>query len=174
MGNPENASLWRNADVFVATSIDDATLPADASTAFGAGWGQVGLLDGDAGMETEREEDREDHYAWGGIIVRTSRKNFKLTRKVTLLEDNAVTRSLIWPGSTATEIVVPRPQPVKVAFELREGDRVRRLITRNYAEFDVDGAITESESELTKYPMVATIFPDGDGVLFDVQDTLDA
>lgn len=169
MGNPQNASLWRNADVYVTTDLN-ATNPADADTPFGAEWGLVGLLDGDDGFEDERDEDREDHYAWGGIIVRTSRKNFKLTRKVTLLEDNEVTRQLIWPGSTETEIVVPRPIPVKIAFETREGARVRRLITRSHGEFDLDGAIKESESELTKYPVAATIFPDGKGVLFDVLD----
>ena len=170
-GDPSKASLWADADVYVAAV--GTSLPANVDAAFSGSWSLVGLLDGDAGFTTARSEDTADHSAWGGIIVRTSRKGFKLTKKFTVLEDNTTTRSLIWPGSTDTEVVVPRPTNILVAFELREGDTVKRLITKNYAQVDVDGDYTEGEADLTKYPLVATIFPDGDGVLFTRQATDD-
>jgi len=60
----------------------------------------VGLLDGDQGFEESRSEDVKDHFAWGGILVATTRSKFKLEKKFTVLEDNVQTRALIWPGST--------------------------------------------------------------------------
>lgn len=171
-GNPDLAALWANADVYIADTVD-ATIPADADAAFGSEWTPVGLLDGDDGFSSGRESEQSDHFAWGGIIVRTGRKNFKLTKKFTVLEDNAATRRLIWPGSTDTELVVPQPTPVKLAFELREGTKVKRLITRRHAEVDVDGDMVENESDLTRAPLAAVIFPDAEGVLFDRQSNYD-
>ncbi|MEU1284906.1 hypothetical protein [Kitasatospora sp. NPDC005856] len=171
-GNTTNAHLWTDADVWVADSLTTPN-PADANTPWGAGWTMAGLLDGDDGMPESRDEDTADYYAWGGILVRSSRKNFKLTKKFSVLEDNPTTRSLIWPGSTASQIVVPRPGPVKLGFEKRDagtGLWVRR-ITRNYAIVAPDGDIDENESDLSKTTLAAVIYPDANRVLFDRQDS---
>ena len=170
-GDTANAALWTDADVYIAPT--GTAIPADATAAFGVGWELVGLLDGEQGFTQSRNEETADYYAWGGILVRTSRRNFKLTVTFTALEDNATTRDLIWPGSTATALVVPRPAEVMVAFELREGDKVKRLITANYAEVTVNGDLNESETSLTSYPLIATIFPDAStdpATLFDIQE----
>lgn len=166
-GDPNNASLWTDADVYV----DDigATDPVDTSVPFGPSWGLVGLLNGDDGFTETRDEDTNDIYAWGGILVRTSRAHFKLTRTFTALEDNAVTRALIWPGSTGGQIIVPKPAKKKIAFETREGDKIRRLITANYAEITLNGDITQNETDLESYEFLVTIFPTGGGVLFNEQ-----
>lgn len=163
-GNTANASLWADADVYVAPV--GSTVPANATTAFNGSWSLVGLLDGEAGFTQSREEEKADHYAWGGILVRTSRRNFKLTRRFTALEDNATTRDLAWPDSPAGTMVVPRPERLLVAFETREGDKIRRLITSNYAEVEVDGDVTEGESDLSRLPFMVTVFPKSDGELF--------
>ncbi|MFD7410618.1 Ig-like domain-containing protein [Kitasatospora purpeofusca] len=171
-GNTTNARLWTDADVWIAASLTTPN-PTDANTPFGAGWTMAGLLSGDDGMPESRDEDTADYYAWGGILVRSSRKNFKLTKKFSVLEDNAITRGLIWPGSTSTQIVVPKPGPVKIAFEKRDaatGLWVRR-ITRNYAIITPDGDIDENESDLSKATLAAVIYPDSGGVLFDRQDS---
>lgn len=166
-GDTSKAALWAEADVYVAPV--GTAIPADIDTQFSGSWELVGLLDGDAGFTTSRSQDVTDFNAWGVGAIKTSRKNFKLQVKFTALEDNEVTRSLIWPGSTYDELIVPQPTPVLIAFELREGDKSKRLIARNYAEVDVDGDFTEGEADLTKYPLVATVYADGDGVLFDRQ-----
>jgi hypothetical protein len=157
-GDPANATVWPDADVYVGAT--DAEDPADVDTAFGVDWDLVGLLDGDAGFVQARAEDETDHYAWGGILVRTTRRNFKQTVAFTLLEDNDVTRDLIWPGSSAGSLVVPRPARIKIAFETVEGDTVKRLISAYEAEVKVNGDINDNESNLTSYQMIATIFPD--------------
>lgn len=169
-GDPTKANLWTDADVYVSFDLS-ATLPADANTPFGVAWKQVGLLDGDEGFPESRDEDTDDKFAWGGILVRTSRNHFKLTKSFTCLEDNATTHRLVWPGSTSTKIVVPKPEKVLVAFETREGDKVRRLVTSDHAECSLDGDHGENETDLESATIVATIFPNGAGELFDRQDT---
>lgn len=157
-GDPTRASLWPDADVYVGDV--DATDPADVDTEFGGDWELVGLLDGDAGFVHSRNEDTNDLFAWGGSLVRRSRQHFKATAVFTALEDNDTTRDLIWPGSSAGTLVVPRPNRIKIAFETREGDKVRRLISAYQAEVTVNSDITDKEQDLTKYELLATIFPD--------------
>jgi hypothetical protein len=171
-GDPTKANLWTDADVYVSFDLS-APSPADANTPFSGAWHLVGLLDGDEGFPESRDEDTDDKFAWGGILVRTSRQHFKLTKGFTCLEDNATTRQLVWPGSSDTEIVVPRPAKVLVAFETREGDKVRRLITADHAECSLDGDHGENETDLESAAIVATIFPTATtpGVLFNRQST---
>jgi len=166
-GNPDNASIWGDADVFVGDV--DALNPTNIDTPFGGDWDLVGLLDGDAGFEESRSQDSSDYFAWGGILVRTARRNFKLTRKFVVLEENAVTMGLIWPGSGQGERRVPKIKRFKLGFETTDGEKVKRVITRRYAEVSEVGTIKDSESELTKIEITVDIFPDADGVLFDVQ-----
>ena len=169
-GDPTKANLWTDADVYVSWDLS-ATLPANAETPFGPAWELVGLLDGDEGFPETRDEDTEDKYAWGGILVKTARNHFKLTKAFTALEDNATVRKLVWPGSTATKVKVPRPDKVKVAFEVREGDKVRRLMTSLYAECSLDGDHGENETDLESATIAAVIFPTSSGDLFDRQET---
>jgi len=166
-GSTSNASLWADADVYISADLS-APNPANAAAAFSGAWSYVGLLDGDDGFTETRDVDTKDLFAWGGILVRTSRRNFTLKKSFAVLEDNTATRSLIWPGSTASQLIVPKPSFVKIAFETREGGKVRRLISKYRAMVDVDGDIVDNETDLTKVSLVATIYPDANGVLFDV------
>jgi len=157
-GDTTKVNLWADADVYVAAI--GAPVPADASTPFSGAWTLVGLLDGDQGFEESRSEDVKDHFAWGGILVATTRSKFKLEKKFTVLEDNVQTRALIWPGSTSTSTIVPVPTDILIAFETRRGGIVRRKITSNRAQVTVDGGIKDDETDMTAVTLVATIFPD--------------
>lgn len=171
-GNPDNASLWADADVYVTFDVDAAD-PTDVDTEFGVDWDLVGLLDGDAGFTESRSEDVTDHWAWGGILYATGRRNFILTRTFTAIEYNATTRRLAWPGSGDGERKVPRPESIRVAFEKRDGDKVHRLITKHRAEVDVNGDFNENEADPEMYPFTVRVYPDGNGVLFAEQSTED-
>jgi hypothetical protein len=159
-------NLWAYADVYFAASVV-ATNPATVSTPFSGSWGHVGLLDGDEGLTHSRDVDSQDYFAWGGILVKTSRRNFKHTAKFMALEDNPTTRSLIWPGSSPGSIVTPRPIPGKIAFETRDDSgKIRRLISAGSALVELDGDIKDAEGDLTKFGFTATIYPTAGGVLF--------
>lgn len=169
-GDPSQANLWADADVFVTFDLA-AVVPADDATPFAAEWELVGLLDGDAGFTEARNEDESDIFAWGGVLVRTSRRNYKETWTFTALEWNDTTKRLYRPGSTATTWKVPRLEWVKIAFENREGDTVKRAISAYRAQVKVDGDVTRNESDLSKLTFMATIFPSADGDLFTVQES---
>ena len=176
-GEPSNARLWADADVYVAFLADTPT-PTNPSTIddpFGADWDLVGLLDGEDGFTDTRNEDVTDLYAWGGILLRTSRRNFKWTRAFTAKERNDTTDRLMWPGSSSSQILVPsgnRIERVKVAFETRDGDNTYRLITAFEAEVTVNGDMNENETDIADVPFIVTVFPDSDGVLFDRQSNI--
>lgn len=157
-GDPSNASVWPDADVYVAPL--GSTVPANVSTAFNGSWDLVGLLDGEQGFTQTRNEEVNDFFAWGGALVRTTRRNFKLTVRFVALEDNDTTHNLIWPNSAGGELVVPRPERVLIAFETTEDEKVRRLISAYQAEVSLDGDIVDNETDLTRYELLATIFPD--------------
>lgn len=176
-GEPTNARLWSDADVYVAFLSDtpSPTTPATVNDPFGSDWELVGLLDGDDGFTDTRNEDVTDLYAWGGILIRTSRRNFKWTRAFTALEKNFATDRLMWPGSTPSQIVVPsgnRIERVKVAFETQDGDNKYRLITNYEAEITVNGDVNENETDIASVPFMVTVFPTDAGVLFDRQSNV--
>lgn len=167
-GNPDAASIWADADVYIAPLA--TALPVDENAAFPVGWELVGLLDGEAGFEESRSRDSSDHFAWGGILVATSRRNFVLTRKFVALEDNLVVAGLIWPGSGVDEEVIPDPtHKFLIGFETVSGPKVRRVISANYAQVEEVGTIKDSESELTKREITVKIYPTAGGVLSIVQ-----
>lgn len=170
-GNPDKASIWGDADVYISNDLS-APNPADENTPFGIAWDLVGLLDGEAGFEESRSRDTSDYFAWGGLLIRTARRNFVLTRKFVCLEENAVTLGLVWPGSVTGERRIPiANHRFKAAFETVDAGvgKVKRVITRRHAEVEEVDTIKDSESELTKLGITIKVYPDADGVLFDVQ-----
>jgi hypothetical protein len=171
-GDPSEARLWADADVYVSFNLD-AAVPATVDDDFDLGdWELVGLLDGDAGFVESRNQDKTDIYAWGQVLVRTSRRNYKETHTFTALEWNDTTKRLYRPGSTDTVWkVAKKPERVLVAFETREDDTVTRIITAYQAEIEVNGDVTRNETDLSKLPFIATIFPTDDGDLWTVQET---
>lgn len=156
-GSSDNVTIWTDAEVWVAPL--GTALPADAAAAFPAGWTAVGLLDGDEGFAEDREEDKKEFHAWGGVLIGISRSKFKITKKFTTFEDNVVTRALAWPGSTATSTIVPVPIDQLVAFETIRGGKVRRKISSYKAQVELDGSIAEKETDPASMGFVATIFP---------------
>lgn len=163
-GDPSNAALWADADVYIAEA--GTALPADASTPFGVGWDLVGLLDGDVGFEHSGDfQDKNDFYAWGGLLIRAVRRNWKQQVKFTALEQNDTVLDLFSPYS------IPEPRAAfLLALETREGDVVHRVITADHAEVDTRENLKLSESDMQKFGFTCTIYPEADGTLWTPQD----
>lgn len=168
-GDPNKASIYEDADVYISWDLE-ARGPNSDTEDFAdiPGWNYVGLLDGDAGTEQERNQDSSDFFAWGQKLIRTSRRNFVLTEKFTALEDNAVTSRLAWPGSKPGEIVIPKHEPFKMALVYYDGDERKIFVTARHAMVDTVGTIGRKETELTKYEFTVKIYPTASGKLYDV------
>ncbi|WP_405061896.1 hypothetical protein OG474_09645 [Kribbella sp. NBC_01505] len=172
-GDPTKASLWANADVYYAPV--GTTAPTDTYTAPAVAWKLVGLLDGDEGMTEARDEDTSEHYAWGGILVKSTRSKHKRTIKFVALEDNDNVFALVNPGSdraaadvngvVVDTVRVPVAQEYAFLFEVRDGDKVRRRIVKR-GEITEVGEIKDSEADLTAYEMTTTLYPESDGELY--------
>lgn len=171
-GTPTNAALWQNADVYLA---DAATAgPADVSAAWDVDdWSLVGLLDGDEGFAEAREDQSDEFYAWGGILVRKTKSKHKRTVKFVALEDNAVVFGLVNPGSTratvsgltTATVKIPTNAEFAIGFEVRDGDKVKRRSVKR-ATVEEIGEIKETESGLTAYEITVLIYPEADGTLY--------
>lgn len=170
-GDADNTNIWEGADVYVGDV--GSTAPTDTTTAFGAAWDALGLLSAEDGLTESREEDRSDHYAWGGVLVRTVRSKHKRTFQVTILEDTAITFGLINPGSTqssaagVTTRVVKKPtsDPRAFAFETVDGDTTSRLLIPK-GEITEVGERVRKEDDLTAVTITVTVYPGSDGTLY--------
>lgn len=175
-GDVANPRIWSGADVYVAAV--GTTAPTDIATAWAAGWEAVGLLDGEAGMTESRTEDVVDHFAWGGVLVRTTRSKHKRSFTFTALEDNLVVFGLIQPGSTAVTttgittrtVIVPTTDPRAFGVELVDGVITkRRVIPRGEIIAVADTSF--NDAELAVYEVTVNIYPDAAGVLYlDITD----
>ena len=136
----------------------------------------LGLLDGEAGMTESREVDQTDHFAWGGVLVRTTNRNHKRTFTVTALEDNDVVWSLVQPGSVAESagggvtkrtVKTPVTDPKSFVVELVDGSITkRRWIPRG--EIVSVGDIALNDSEIAAYELTINIYPTTVGADDDV------
>lgn len=163
-------------------STTSATLSA-AATATGASvsatitrlpgqWDFAGILDGSAGFNETQANDSTDFNGWGVGVVATSRKNLVITRTFTVLEDNATTLGLRYDtsglvvagdGYSGTLAGRDLSHKFKIAFETRTSDTVKRLISKNHAEIDSIGDVTEGEDNTASFPITVKIYPDANG-----------
>lgn len=173
-GDALNVDLWQDADVYIAPL--SSTKPTTVTAAWAAAWDLVGLLDGDEGFTEAREEESDEKYAWGSLLVKKTRGKHKRTIKFVALEDNDTTFAIANPGSTrsgtagvgtvqTSAVSVPTPVEVMVGFETREGAKVRRRMV-DRADVELTGEVKDSESDVTVYEFTVTILPDADGLLY--------
>lgn len=176
-GNPDNVKIYTEADVLLwmgSVAPTSADLPASITDPFvttTGKWGYLGLLVGDAGIDTQREWDEKDIPAWGYGTIIVASKDFKLTRKVSVLEENPVTQRILWPGSTESDTVVPDPLNEYVAFEKRTAKgEIRREISKRPARLWVPN-VKDAEGDATPREVECRIFPDSARKLFALQQS---
>lgn len=159
-GDVDNVHQWAAAHVLVAPRGSD--LPANAEAEWPGDWEPVGFLAGDEDMPENFEESVNRFHEWGGRVVAESHREQVISVEFTPIEWNDVVRDLVWPGSTSTALKLGSPARVLLGIELSDGDRVHRKITDNYALIRRSGSVTPSPSQVTKYPLTATIHPSSD------------
>jgi len=175
-GDTANPRVWAEADVYVAPV--GTTAPVNVTTALAAGWEPIGLI-GDEGITLGREQDTDDKFAYGGILVRTVRSKFKRTFTVVALEDNATVFGLLNPGSTATtsagptppagtttrQVNIPNVAPVAMVLELVDGTNIKRLVIPRCEVSEVADT-TISDVELAGTEFTVTVYPSAAGLFY--------
>lgn len=177
-GDVNNPRIWEGADVYVAPYGTSG--PTDVSTDWSASWEPLGLLSED-GMSESRDQDSTDHYAYGGILVRTTRSKFKRQLKVTCLEDNPTVWGLVNPGSssntvgglTTRQVKNPTKNVIALGFEVADGDVItRRIVAR--CELTNIGEVKFADSDMTGYELTFTIYPVSDLLYTDITNDAQA
>lgn len=175
-GNPANVAsrLWAEADVLIfdnatlATADIPATITDPFVTTTGK-WEFLGLLVGDAGIESTRQWDTTDIPAWGYGTIIVADKDFSHTTKVSALEDNPTTQKIIWPGSTETKIVVPHPLHAFFAIEKRTAaGGINRLISKMPGRFWTE-TLSDNEGNASPREIETRVFPNSDKELYACQ-----
>ncbi|MBF6399784.1 hypothetical protein IU438_28860 [Nocardia cyriacigeorgica] len=167
--DPDNVKIWSDARVFLAIGDTRPAIPTDVDTAFGTGWEEAGILDGEDGFGEERSQDESEFFGWGIGLIKVGGRNYGLSRTWSPLEDNPVIRGLVWPGSTDTKLALPKPVYRWIAFETDSdfGDRERLIATKRARIWVPDN--NRNESDITKWTVQTKLFADGTGDVFDRQ-----
>lgn len=170
-GDASNAALWQNADVYIAAA--NTSGPDNVTSSWSGSWSPVGLLDGEAGFAEARQEESNEIYAWGGLLVKKTKSKHKRTIKFVALEDNATVFDLLNPGSvratvdgvTTSVVAVPNIAEFAIGFETVDGTFVKRRVIKR-ATVESVGEVSESEAGLTVYEITVAIYPETDGTLY--------
>lgn len=168
--NPDAVQIFADAQIFVGKTLTP-TVPATIDADFDATWDNLGILNGDDGVKNAREWDVTEHFGWGIGLYRKGYKNYKESRVFTCLEANSTTRRIAHPGSSATNIVVPRPGFFPLAFEfINDLGVLERLFTARPAQCWIPN-LDRNESDPTNHEVTADIFATGAGLLYTRQYT---
>ena len=168
--NPDMVQIFADANVFVGRT-PTPNRPASIAAEFDSTWDNAGILNGDSGITNAREWDVTEHFGWGIGLYRKGYKNYKENRVFTCLEANRTTRRIAHPGSSATNIVVPRPGKFPLAFEFTNDlGQLERLFTARPAECWIPN-LDRNESDPTGHEITADIFATGTGLLYVRQYT---
>lgn len=174
-GDVNNVAVWADADVLLGdlTAANPAGGAAFDTTATG-GWDFVGILDGGNGFVESQSNDSSDFTGWGVGVVATTRSNLAITRQFTAIEDNLTTLGLRYDVDGVTAATTgdgysgnlkarDLQRKFKIAFEVRTGTEIKRVISSNYAQIDSIGDATEGETALQQVQVTVKIYPDSAG-----------
>lgn len=168
--NPDAVQIYADASVYVGKSASP-TIPATIEDDLGSTWDNAGILNGDDGIKHGREWDVTEHFGWGIGLYRKGYKNYKEKRVFKCLESNATTQRFAHPGSTGTNIVVPRPGSFPLCFSfINDNGVLERWFTARPASCWIPD-LDRNESDPTEHEVTADIFATGTGLLYTRQYT---
>lgn len=172
MGTTANPRIW--VDSTVSVGAVGSTAPTDTTTALDAAFVDVGFLTED-GLTEMREQSVKDHYATGGVLIRTTRSKHKRSFKFTCLEDTPEVFDLRNPGSSASTstgtttrtVKVPEANPKAFVFQQNDpaGSWVRRLHIATAEVIDV-AEIKSGDEDMAMFELTVNVYPSSSSVLY--------
>ena len=173
--DPDNVRVALTGAVY--TAAKGTTAPTNATTAFGAGWTDLGWISDD-GVEEGYNDDVKEIKAWqGGATVRRVIASSEATLKFTCIESNPDVVELYHKGDTVgsqkIEVHSPTPDERAFAFDVVDGLTHMRIIVPR-GEVTERGPIKYKTDEAVAYDLTVTCYPDADAlVLIKYSDDTD-
>lgn len=170
MGTTANPRIWVDSTVYAGAV--GTTAPTDTSTSLNAAFKDLGFITEDGLTET-REQETKDHYASGGVLIRTTRSKHKRSFKFACLESNQYVFPLVNPGSsqatntgtTTRSVVVPEPLEKAWVLQQADGSYIRRIHIARGEVVEV-AEIKASDSEMVMFELTVNVYPSAAGVLY--------
>ena len=170
MGTTVNPRIWVDSTVYAG--VVGTTAPTDTSTSLNAAFKDLGFLSED-GLTEAREQDVKDHYASGGVLIRTTRSKHKRTFKFVALESNQYVFPLVNPGSTqATStgtttraVYIPEPNVKAWVFQQADGSYIRRIHIARGEVIDV-AEIKAGDEDMAMFELTVNVYPSSAGLLY--------
>lgn len=110
----DKTNIWDEAEVFILDPADvpdiSTLLPAVGTVVMPAGWddGFVGLIDAGKGIPITTTLEITHYDAYGHARYRSKASKGTVSTGFTCYEDNAVTKTIVLPGSAAGKIGAPK------------------------------------------------------------------
>ncbi|ORA23401.1 hypothetical protein [Mycobacterium aquaticum] len=169
---PDKAEVWLKlaADVADINTMIPATPDADLEV---LGWLFSGLLDDKKGIPLNPSIEKKEYDGFGHPLFRVKLKKGKLETGFTVLEDNAVTRKVVLPGSAPNKIGAPKNVQIYVLYRVvdedtLQGKRVWVQLTPAPVETKSHGGFIEGELSFAELTVHHT--QDANGDVFQVVD----
>jgi hypothetical protein len=148
------------------------TAPTDATSAWGAGWLDLGYLSEDGFTENPILESDEIKAWQSGAIVRKVITGSGEEFSFDTIETNLNTVTLFYPGSVITvagsntkvEIHIPVATPQAFGFDVIDGSRRARIIVPR-AELTERGEVNYKNADAVAQPFTVNATPDSAGIL---------
>jgi hypothetical protein len=163
----DNVRVALNGSVYIAPK--GTTAPADLTTAWPAGWVDLGYLSDD-GVEMSYSTESEDINAWQSLSpVRKVLTGVDMTLGFTAIELTTSTMTLYFPSATMTDVsgtvyklsipAAPSPDERAIGLEWVDGDITNRLIIARGEVTDRE-AITLARSGAVGLGMTVSAYAD--------------
>ncbi len=165
--NAENVRVAVNGSIYRANTGTAA--PADATTAWGAGWVDLGYISEDGFTEAD-DVDTEDITAWqNGTLVRRVISSQEKTFEFVCIESKTEVLELRHPGSDVSAgamAVKPLTSGLSFAlgFDVVDGSVLTRIVAPRCEVSDFED-IEYQTGEPIGYGVTVTVFPDATNTL---------
>lgn len=167
---PDQAEVWLalKSDVTSIAAMMPTTPTADLAA---LGWEFSGLIDDKKGIPLEPSGEVKEYDAFGHPNFRTKFKKGKLKSGFTALEDNAVTRKIVLPGSAANKRGAPKDVQIYVLYRFVDEDRSIAWVALRPALSELKGHGGIIDGELSYAELTVHHSPDAAGDVFQIVES---
>ncbi|RVW06226.1 hypothetical protein [Rhodococcus spongiicola] len=171
--NADAAHIWDEAEVYLidASEVTDiaALVPAGTDVELDITWlqGFVGLLDAGKGIPVNPSVEITHYDGYGHARYRSKAKKGTVATGFTALEDNAVTRKVVLPGSTEGKVGAPKNLRFYTCYVSRDEDIATEiLISTRPALIELTSHSGKVEGTNESYEFTVHHANDSDGDVF--------
>lgn len=153
----DKTNIWDEAEVFILTIADvtdiETLFPTVGTVVLPAAWeaGFVGLIDPGKGIPVEPSVEIKHYDGYGNARYRSKSSKGTVSTGFTCYEDNAVTKTIVLPGSKAGRMGAPKNLRRYTAYRTVDEGKVKIMISLRPALLELTSHSGAVEGEQEAY-----------------------